>query len=177
MFAEKFAAKIGHDVIHEALIDHHAGRCTEIGSGRTVEEQYRAALKAKRVKFTKTGSPHFTWGSDDPEARILAVKSGLTIIDGASRFVVFTDRCQNMIKEAEEYCNAKDPKTGLPLDKPLKLNDHLMDDWGYLAMHKLTYKSAKPMKDSGGEAFQAMKAKKARVKTKGGWGGGSIKVG
>jgi hypothetical protein len=118
IFAEKLAQKIGHDVIYEALIDHHAGRMTEIGSGKTVEQQYKAALKAKRVKFAKTNSPAFTWGSDDVEARILAVKSGLQVRDGASRFVVFTDKCQALVKEATEYCNARDAKTGLPLDKP-----------------------------------------------------------
>ncbi len=173
IFAEKLANKIGRDVIYEALIDHHAGRVTEMGSGKTVEEQYRVELKKRRVKFEKTGSAHFTWGSDNVEARILAVKSGLQVSDGSARFVVFTDKCPNLIKEAEEYCNAKDAKTGLPLDRPLKLNDHLVDDWGYLAMHKLTWHGSKPRKEKGGPAYQAMSAKWSKAKNK----GKSIRVG
>ena len=117
------------------------------------------------------------WGSDDPEARILAVKAGLHNGENGPRFIVFTDKCPALVKEAEEYCNAKDAKTGLPLDKPLKLNDHQMDNWGYLAMHKLTHHALKSRKEVGSPAFQAMQRKKELAKQKPGWSGGSVKVG
>jgi Terminase large subunit, T4likevirus-type, N-terminal len=177
IFAERLMHKMHGQLIYEALIDNHAGRVHEMGSGRTVEEQYRAALKKRNVKFQKTGTTSFTWGSDDVEARILAVKSGLQINNGESRFKVFTDKCPFLIREMEEYCNAKDAKTGLPLDKPLKLNDHLVDDLGYLAMHKLTYHKLKSsnVDSRGGYAFQALKRKQERNRNKN--GGRSLKVG
>lgn len=176
IFAQKLAQKIGRDVIYEALIDHHASRVIEMGSGKSVEEQYKAALVTQKVKFSKTGSASFTWGVDDPEARILAVKSGLQLFDGQAKFVVFTDKLPCLLKEAEEYRNATDKATGLPLDKPLKLNDHQMDNWGYLALHKMKYRSAKAGEERGGEAWQAMQRKKERSKQKDGWTS-SVKVG
>lgn len=174
-FAELFAGKVAQNPIHEALIDHHCSRVTEIGSGKTVEEQYKAALEKRKIKFTRGNGVHFTWGSDDVEARILAVKAGLHVVDGHStRWMVFRDKCPNFIKEAQHYCNAKDMKTGIPLDKPLKINDHQMDNWGYLAMHKLPYAKPKLRKQRGNYAFEALRAKQTRMK---GQHGSGIQIG
>lgn len=177
-FAELLSLKISHTPIQEAIIDNRAGRQTEMGSGKTVEEQYKAALVKRGVRFGNTNSVNFTWGSDDVEARILAVRSGLKIKNGrSSRWIVFRDKCKNFIKETELYSYKKNTQFGVVTDQPLKLNDHLMDDWGYMAAHGLQYKRPRStVKRPGGYAVQYIQSKKIRKQSSSGYGN-SIKVG
>jgi hypothetical protein len=174
--ADRLSAKITNTPIWEALIDNHAGRQTEMGSGKTVEEQYRAAMVARKIRFENTNGVAFTWGSDDVNAGIESVRSWLVIKDGRARLQVFRGRCPNLIKEMEEYSYKKDVAHGVVTDKPLAINNHLCDCLRYLAAHGLPYRRPRSRKSRGGYAFQYLEEKKKRGRLNGGRGGG-IKVG
>jgi hypothetical protein len=179
-FAEGLKAKLAVQDIQAAIIDHRAGRVTEIGSGRTVEEQYSAALKEAGVKFVRTGHA-FTWGSDDVSGGIEAVRQGLAIVDGESaKWIVLWERLPNLIWEAERYSYKKHGPTGVVQDEPIKLNDHLMDCWRYLAMAGLKYVRPKTRATRRGYTAEALRAKKEREahrRMRGAEHGESIRVG
>lgn len=176
-FAEVLVHKIGQSVIYEALIDHHAGRITEMGSGETVEEQYRRALVKQKVKFAKSNSAIFTWASDDIDGGIEAVRAGLHVRNGKARWQVMHDRLPHLIHEAEQYAYKKDAKTGLVTDRPLQINNHLMDDWRYLALHNLKWhRPVAKVAKKGNYAFQYLEEKRKK-KGVGSDGRRSIRVG
>jgi hypothetical protein len=161
-FAETLKTKLVHQDIQAAIIDHRAGRVTEIGSGKTVEEQYSAALKEAGVKFVKTGH-NFTWGSDDVSGGIEAVRQGLAIVDGEpAKWIVIWERLPSLIWEAERYSYKKHGPSGVVQDEPIKLNDHLMDCWRYLAMASLRYVRPAKKKSRRGYTAEALAAKKER---------------
>ena len=144
IFAERLRVKLtGIPPLRAAIIDHAAGRQTEIGSGRTVEQQYSDALKSVAVSF-EVNQSGFIWASDDVQAGLEAVRGGLHIVEGMStKWIVFNDKVPWMIWEAARYTYKKIPgKQGqidTPSDEPFKVNNHLMDCWRYLAMHGLKH--------------------------------------
>jgi hypothetical protein len=173
LFAERFKDKVGDHEIYACWIDHHAGRITEMGSGRTVEEQYREALVASGVMFTRPG---FVWGDDDVKAGIEAVRKCMHIDgDGMSRFRFMWEKLPNLMWEAERYVYKKGTRGQVVTDEPLKHNDHLMDAWRYLATANLRYVKPRPRKrkDSGALAYIKAKQKRAR---KSGPDGDSVRV-
>ena len=182
MFAERFRGKVTNATVYTAIIDHHAGRTTEIGSGRTVEEQYTDALKAEGVKFSRTDSIAFEWGSDDVKAGIQAVQTGLIMADGEPlKFLFMTDRLPWFLREIDVYSYRKINSAGTALsvasDEPLKLNDHLMDCLRYLAMHRLRWVPSKVKKRSdAGYTTAILKRKREKARKQSGWGG-AVKVG
>ena len=127
--AKKFAAKMEESIrdeqIQEWWIDHQAGRMTEIGSGRTPEEQYSEELKALRVGSV-VNKHSFSWGSPDLGAGILSVRSCLCPIqkDNKPRFLFMTDNLKNLCNEIERY-SYKRNSTGQVTDEVVKKNDHL----------------------------------------------------
>ena len=60
------------------IIDMHGGRLTDIGSGRSVAEQYQQAFAKYDIRSQMTGYS-FQLGCDDVSARISAVQSALTV--------------------------------------------------------------------------------------------------
>ncbi len=175
-FAERLAAKMLHTPIQEAIIDHRAGRMTEMGSGLTVEEQYKDALRKRHVRFAGPNAPAFTWGSDDVDAGIEAVRGCLVVRDGHARLQVMKGKCPNFVKEMEEYSYKKDVAHGVVTDKPLQINNHLCDTMRYMASHGLSYKRPRPKQDKKGYAFRYLQDKKAKAREKDGVGR-SIRVG
>jgi len=122
IFAETFVRRVNGRPIEYAIIDHRAGRITEIGSGLTHEEQYSRALKEANFKFEKGGTT-FVWSSDDVKAGIESVRNALHIIDGRSELVVIPDKTKHLLWEIERYSYRKLP-SGVVTDEPIKLNDH-----------------------------------------------------
>jgi hypothetical protein len=176
IFADRVKAKMGTQVIEAWWIDHQCGQVTEIASGKTIEEQYSAALKAIRVGCVAT-EHRFHHGSNNPDAGILAVRSGLTLDkNDKSTWIILNPSVPYFIEEAERYSFQKDPN-GNPTDKAIKKNDHLMDCWRYAAMAKLPWV---PPQDgslsSRNSPAGIMAAKKKKAKSKSGWGG-AIKLG
>jgi hypothetical protein len=166
--AEKFGAAMleklqGKTPPQEFLIDGHAGRVTEMGSGLTIEEQYARALKKRGLKSFTTGSG-FAWGSDDVKAGLAAVRDLLRIRpSGLPTLAVFAERLPKFEWEIGRY-RYKSIKTDsgkLPSDEPDKKNDHLMDCARYLAARSLGYVKPRPVKT---KTFvqKALEDKKAR---------------
>ena len=184
IFAERLKAKIGFGTpkIRGAIIDHAAGRQTEIGSGRTVERQYSDALAGVGVSF-EVNQSGFIWASQDVAAGIESVRGGLHIVNGMStKWIVLNDKVPWMIWEAARWCYKKTPgKHGAvdtPSDEPLRINDHLMACWRYLAMHGLAWKppAKKTRKKTEGYTNDILAEKRKKRKLANTWNG-SVKVG
>lgn len=174
IFAETFVKRVNHRPIEWGVIDHRAGRITEMGSGVTHEQQYTNALKALRFSFEKGGCS-FVWSSDDVKGGIEAARNMLHVIDGKSELVVMTQKVPKLLWELERYSYRKLP-SGLVTDEPIKQHDHLADCLRYLAMSRLPY--VKPRKRKGREGYTTqilkMKAEKKKQQNK---GQGGYKVG
>ena len=177
-FAKRFAQRVNGRPIEYGIIDHRAGRITEIGSGRTHEEQYSSALKAENFKFEK-GGINFMWSSDDVKAGIEAVRTAMHIIDGKTELVVMRDNCKNLLWEMERYSYRKLPN-GVVTDEPIKLNDHACDCLRYAFAANLKYVKPRKRKAAKGYTTVYLEQKRIRAKQKaktlGGFGG-SYKVG
>lgn len=177
IFAEKLVGKIGHRPVEFGIIDHRAGRITEIGSGKTHEQQYSDALKALGFKFVR-GEHRFQWSSDDVKGGIEAVHGALHIVDGRSELAVMWERVPNFLKEMERYSYRKSPN-GVVTDEPIKLNDHAVDCLRYLMMAKLRWVKPRPIKRSGNYVNDYLEMKKKRAahkkRTESGHGG-SVKL-
>lgn len=179
IFAREFVAKVHGRPIECGIIDHRGGRLTDIGSGKTAEQQYVSALKALGFKFECNGTSSFRWGSDDLKAGIQSVQNAMHIIDGKSELIVMRGKCPNLIKEMERYSYKKLP-SGVVTDEPIKLNDHLVDCLRYSFAEKLRYVRPRRRAAKLGYTNEYLKQKKERARQKkssmGGMGG-SIKVG
>ncbi len=166
IFAERLREKVGTASLYSMIIDGHAGRQTEIGSGITIESQYSSALKAAKFSCEKSGHK-FTWGSDNVDARILACRQGLHLdADGISTWCLMHEKLPSFIKEVQNYVYKKHPGTTVCTDVPLKRNDHLMDCWGYLAMARIGYVRPKSKKREAGYTNTALEAKRKRQAAK-----------
>ncbi len=162
IFAERLRERVGQHEYYAAYIDHRAGRQTEMGSGVTVEEQYSKALLKAGVSFSKSGH-RFTWASDDVRAGIEQVRLNLHLdAEGRSKFIVFRDKTSMLQWEAERYAYRKLP-SGVVTDEPLKMHDHLMDTWRYLALANLRYVKPKVRKRQPGYTHKILEQKKQRA--------------
>lgn len=124
------------------LIDHQMSRQTEMGSGKSIEDQYREVFKALGIKSRQTGSA-FLWASSDKKGGISAFRSWLEIkTDGQPTFLYFKDRISWLVYEFERYHNAK--KNGIISDTPIDKHDHLMSCCRYAAMHGLPHVELPP---------------------------------
>jgi hypothetical protein len=161
-WAELAAPKIRGRNYVAWLIDHLGGRQADIGSGKTVEDQYRDALVAQGV--TSRYGNSFLWGSTDVPGRISKFRSWLepSKIDAEPTFLYFKDICRWIKWEFDRYHNEK--KKGELIDKPVKKHDHLMDCLGYAAMHGLAYQTPPALEvySGGAQSFIKKWISKAR---------------
>jgi hypothetical protein len=169
LFAKTLKQKLGDQHIHYWLLDGHMGRVTEMGSGKNIETQYAAELIA--AGCADNGFKGFIWGSDDVDAGIEAIRTGLHVHEGKSFWLMQADRLRWTVWEAARYCNKKISAQNLITDQPVKRNDHLMDCWRYLAMHPLKYvKPPTRAKNKESWTTKYIKRKKAKAKQDSGWG-------
>lgn len=172
-FGERMAAKCIGQEFEAFIIDRHGGRISDIGSGRTVEEQYAAALESRGVKSHRTGSG-FLWGSDDVQGRTESVRALLKVRrDGhpSLKVVAINDRLPNFKWEIERYRYKRD-KTGT-LDVPEDRGRvHLMACLGYLCAYAPKYVAPKLTKGAVSGAFRAFKDRLARMQKKAGTSAG-----
>lgn len=161
--AEKFASAVkskSDGVSYEAFyIDRHGAANHDTGSGKTVEAQYREALKRHGVASRLTGHG-FALADDDPDAGILAFRELLRVrSDDTPRLQVARGRLPSLEWEMKHYHYQRD-RNGLVSDKPVKKNDHLVDDCRYAATAPLRWhKPARPKKAKS-EAVRSMEKKK-----------------
>lgn len=157
------------------LIDHQAGRISEMGSGKTVESQYSEALKKHGVRSARTGHG-FVWGAADPTAGILSVHEYLrNKEDGKPSLFIALDRMKHFKHEIERYHYKKVNK--LVSDTPDKKHDHLMDCLRYITMYRPKWTKPRPVKKPVNYAVKAMRRKAERAKIRGEGSGRGVNLG
>lgn len=178
MFGKELGLKSQHGVTYEAaLIDGNQCRVSDMGSGKSIEDQYRNAMFEHGVRV-RTGG--FTWGADDVAPGIEAVHTWLRIgSNGFPYMRVLVENCPWLCREMLKYRYVKD-QHGMPSNKVLKKNDHSTDTLRYLAM--LSPKWVRPLarikKDKFSSYENFLVRKKAKDARRGGGGpGGVIKFG
>lgn len=124
---------IGSQVMHTMLLDHHGGNLTEIGSGKTPEQQYKEAFQKHRVPVPQVGR-YFTYGSDDLSGGILRIKEFLRLReDGTPKLKILTGRCPQLVAAMSRY--QWKVVAGVITEKPLAKNCDPVDCLRYLCMH------------------------------------------
>ena len=161
ILGERLKDKCSRHRFHVFLIDGHASRQGEIGSGVTVEQRYINELKRHRLR-SNTDGYGFTWGCDEPETGMLAFRSWLRIrADGTTKLRVLRGACPEFENEIGLYHYQK--VRGLATDKPLKANDHLMDCARYIAAYDPQWMKPKKIKKRPSGAVLALKLKRERI--------------
>lgn len=142
MFGRAMRDKCFDQDIQSFIIDANMGRNTDVGSGKTVEEQYSEANKRYGVRSYDTGSG-FLWGSDAVEAGILACRELLRRREDGTPSVLVFDTLPAFDKEIRMYHNRR--VAGKIQDKPdPRSANHLMDCFRYLALHEPAYVERPP---------------------------------
>lgn len=119
------------------LIDPKNYLSTEVGTGKTVGQQYTEQLQKHGVKSVETGSS-FRMANNDISAGLLAVHGLLAMrADGAPKLRIVEGRTPNLISEFKRYHNKR--VRNQVQDVPTKKNDHTMDALRYLAMANLRW--------------------------------------
>jgi hypothetical protein len=167
-FAEGMRRHTYGQAIQAFILDYHFGLHTDIGVGRTVSEQYSAALREAGVRSVATGHS-FIPASGDVKAGVEAVKNWLRDRAGGKgpRLRVVRGRLPNFEYEVSRYHMKR--VRGVVSDQPdAKRDNHLMDCLRYLALYDPRY-VAPP---AGGKvvsgAARAWRAKKQRRQDAGG---------
>ena len=156
-FAINVAAKCQGQTIQAALIDPNMAVHTELGTGKTVGQQYSEALDHEDFATIGTGSG-FILGCDDTDAGMLAVHGLLRVQEGGPRLRVVAGRCNNLQDEFKRY--VKKRVQGQVIDEPNnRRNNHLMDCLRYLALFNPRYVKPTPGKARPSAAVRAFRAK------------------
>ncbi len=164
IFGQQMKAKCRF-AIEAFIIDHQMGRMTETGSGRTIEDQYSAALDKYLVSCIRTGT-EFTWGVADPLGGVEAVREYLQQRNDGKppRLRILADRCPNLKWEMKRYWYEK--KNGMVTDKPRDRGPvHLCACLRYIIQDNPVYVEPRAPKAKPGPVW--MKAKELMKKDKG----------
>lgn len=141
-FAKEFQAKVGKQQFYAFLIDAHGGRLTDIGSGRSPQEQYSEQLRELGVSSQVTGSS-FIPGCDDIQAGLTAVRNMLYIRpEGTSRLRFLRNALPNLEREMKRYKKKVQYVAGTTIvtDEPSKRGEfHLVDCLRYLCAYNPIY--------------------------------------
>lgn len=163
-FAQAMADHIKDQVIQAFIIDHRAGRQTEMASGRTIEDQYSDALRRHRVRSRATGYG-FAWGSDNVQAGIEAARAWLRVRpDGTAKLRVLVGAVPNFDFEIRRYRYKR--INGMPTDEPEGRGAvHQMANLRYLASYQPRWVKTKAPAVSGGalEAFRQQQQRRKRM--------------
>ena len=165
MFGREVARHVEGQTFQAFLIDSHAGRSSDIGSGLTREYQYSQALKDNAVSSARSGHG-FLWASDDVKGGILAVRAWLRIReDGFPKLRVIRDRLPNFEREIRLY-HHKRKSTGEITDDIVQRNNHQMDNLRYLAMHEPKWYPPQKPKKAESWAVKQLRLKNERKRAK-----------
>lgn len=175
-FGERMAAKTAQQEFEAFVIDRHGSRISDIGSGRSVEEQYSAALEANGVKSNRTGHG-FLWGSDDVDGGIESVRTYMRIRPNGRPTLITVavkDKLPNFKWEIERY-RYKKTKEGA-IDKPEDRGRvHQMANVRYCAVFDPVWVQPRGRARDGNTPYAAFKRKQARRRQAD--GNGSINLG
>jgi hypothetical protein len=160
-FGQAMRNKCAGQLFQAFVIDLHGSRIHEAGSGRTVQEQYSAALRRHGVASLATGH-HFAAGSEDVAGGVEAVRGWLRPAeDGRPTLLVLADRCPNFLWEIRHYRLKR--VGGHVTDRPEDRGRvHQMANARYLAMYSPRYVKPPAGKAPESGALRALKSKQKR---------------
>lgn len=165
IFGEEFERKVLGQKFQAFLIDIHGARLTDIGSGKSPQQQYSEQLASRRIESASTGYS-FLPGSDDIQAGLQSVRTYLHIRgDGKPRLKILHEECPNMIRELKRYKKKVIYAGGAAIvtDDPNKRGEfHLVDCLRYLCSYEPKY--YKPVKESTDPWWVKWKAKRDKEK-------------
>ena len=142
IFGQEFKNKIEGQNFHAFLIDSHGGRLTDIGSGKSPQDQYTEQLISLGIRSRVTGAS-FIPGVDDVQAGLQAVRNVLHIRpDGTSRLRVLRGALPNFEREMKRYKKKVSYVAGTTIvtDEPNKRGEfHLVDCLRYLCAYEPKY--------------------------------------
>jgi hypothetical protein len=142
IFAAEFHKKVQGKKFYAFLIDAHGARLTDIGSGKSPQEQYSEQLLALGVRSKVTGAS-FIPGSDDIQGGLQAVRMSLHIRpDGTAKFRYVRSRMPNFERELKRYKKKTVNVAGTTVvtDEPNKRGEfHLVDCLRYLMAYDPQY--------------------------------------
>jgi hypothetical protein len=142
IFAAELLKKVEKHIFHAFLIDAHGARLTDIGSGKSPQDQYTEQLSALNIRSQVTGSS-FLPGSDDVQAGLHAVRTMLHIRqDGTPKLRFLRSAMPNMEREMKRYKKkcAYIAGTTIVTDEPNKRGEfHLVDCLRYLCAYQPEY--------------------------------------
>lgn len=173
-YGRRMAQKSAGQIFEAFIIDTHGGRITEMGSGKTVEAQYRASLAKNGVKSNRTGSG-FAWGSDDVQGGLEAFRQWLKVRPfGTPKFHIIRDKCPNFVWEIARYRYKR--INGIATDEPeTRGRVHLQACARYASLYGCSW--VEPRRDSVrvSGAIAAYRSKMARLRKAS--SGGSVVLG
>ncbi len=142
VFGQEFKKKVTGHQFHAFLIDAHGARLTDIGSGRSPQEQYTEQLAALNIRSKVTGHS-FIPGSDDVLAGLQTVRNMMHIRpDGTARLRYLRHTMPNLEREMKRYKKKVTYVAGTSVvtDEPNKRGDfHLVDCLRYLCAYDPAY--------------------------------------
>jgi hypothetical protein len=165
VFGDEMAKACRDEDYELFVIDGHMGRQTEMGAGKTVEDQYAAALKARKVACRRTGH-RFLHGIDDVQAGLELCRAALRIDaerdPPSPRVVLLSGKLPNFVEEIKKYKYKRTARvvSDVPEDRGAV---HLMATFRYMVGCKPKYVKPKSV-TRGSDAYQHFqnKQKKAR---------------
>ena len=142
IFGQEMQRKATGTQFYAFLIDAHGARLTDIGSGKSPQDQYTEQLSLLNIRSQVTGAS-FIPGSDDIQAGLHAVRTALHIRpDGTTRLRFLRGALPNLEREMKRYkkkCNYV-AGTTIVTDEPNKRGEfHLVDCLRYLCAYEPRY--------------------------------------
>ncbi len=161
MFGDNVARKAEGQAFEMFVIDGRMGRQTEMGSGVTVQDQYAAELRKRKVASRRTQSG-FVHGLDDPISGVEMVRSLLSIGPSGSADLAVRAGClPHLEAEIKKYRFRKNGR--IITDKPEDRGPvHLMGCLRYLAGIKPRY--CKPTFKTSADGAYAEFRRRAKAK-------------
>lgn len=141
-FADEFEKKAKNQTFHAFLIDVHGARLTDIGSGKSPQQQYTEQLQARGISSTVTGSS-FIAGCDDIQAGLHAVRTAMYVRpDGTPKLRILKFHLPNLERELKRYKKKVQYVAGTTIvtDEPNKRGEfHLVDCLRYICAYDPAY--------------------------------------
>ncbi len=101
--AQAILNKVQGHYFQKFIIDHHAGRQTQLAAGRTNRDDFAAAFEKRNIMSVETGFS-FAWGIDNVNYRVQKVRTWLDIRqDGGTKLLFMVHNIPNMQREFDLY--------------------------------------------------------------------------
>lgn len=165
IFGEELLRKVQGQAFYAFLIDAHGARLTDIGSGRSPQEQYMEQLANLNISSEATGHS-FIPGSDNVQAGLHATRVMMHIREnGTTQLRYLLDTMPNFVREIKRYKKKVQYVSGQTVvtDEPNKRGEfHLMDCLRYLCAYNPKYHA--PQKSTDIPWWVEWKAKRDKQK-------------